>query len=182
MLTNEVLKEIYIEYRLLVYNLALNYMQNIEEAEEITQDVFVKIYQSYEGFKQQSSLKTWIYRITLNHCNDLVKYKQRQKRFGFQESLFYDNGEIRHDKEDWNHPGAQIENKESLRILFASIDKLPETQKSVFILSHIDGLGNKEISEITQKSVGAVESILQRAKETLRKELLEYYENWKRNK
>lgn len=182
MLTNEDLKQLYNEYHVMVFNLALNYLQNVEEAEEVTQDVFVKVYQSYGDFKHQSSLKTWMYRITLNQCNDLLKYKQRQKRFSVQESIFDESGTLRHEKADWNHPGAQIENSEQLKILFSVIEKLPENQKTTFLLSHIEGLGNKEIAEILEKSVGAVESILQRAKETLRKELVLYYEQWKRNK
>jgi RNA polymerase sigma factor (sigma-70 family) len=180
-LTSKDLKKIYDEYHLMVFNLALNYLQNTEEAEEITQDVFVKVFQSYDRFKHQSSIKTWIYRIALNQCNDLLKYKQRQKRFSVLERIFDDNGTIKHEQPDWNHPGIQIENSEQFHILLSTIDKLPEIQKSAFLLSHIEGLGNKEIAEIVEKSVGAVESILQRTKETLRKELLIYYEQWKRN-
>lgn len=181
-MTNEDLKKIYDDYHLMVFNLALNYLQNTQDAEEITQDVFVKVYKSYGHFKHQSSIKTWIYRIALNQCNDLLKFRQRQKRFSILERIFDDNGAIKHDRPDWNHPGIQIENSEQFHILILTINKLPEIQKSAFILSHIEGLGNKEIAEILEKSVGAVESILQRAKEHLRKELLDYYEQWKRNK
>ena len=66
-------EEIYHQYNMLVYNLALNYLHNTEDAEEITQDVFVKVYQSIENFKSNSSLKTWIYRITINQSLDFIK-------------------------------------------------------------------------------------------------------------
>ena len=68
----------------MVYNLALGYVQNTEDAEEITQDVFVKVYQKIEGFKSDSTLKTWIYRIAINQCIDYVKAKNAKKRFGFK--------------------------------------------------------------------------------------------------
>lgn len=83
------IKEIYDEHNGLVYNLCLNYLQNIEDAEEVTQDVFVTIFKKQEEFKSNSSLKTWIYRITINHCLDFLKEK---KRFGFIIPI-YDNSE-----------------------------------------------------------------------------------------
>ena len=72
---------IYNQYKTLVYNVALNYLQNIEDAEEITQDVFLQLYQSLDKFKNNSSLKTWIYRITINKSLDFIKHKNSVKRF-----------------------------------------------------------------------------------------------------
>lgn len=74
------LKEIYDEYKNLVFNLSLNYVQNVQDAEEITQDVFVKIHKSRHNFKQRSKVSTWIYRITINSCLDFIKAKNAQKR------------------------------------------------------------------------------------------------------
>ena len=80
---------IYIEYQRLVFNLALQYVQNIEDAEEITQDVFLKVYKHLSTFKQQSSLKTWIYRITINQSLDFIKSKSNKTRRFFT-ALFTD--------------------------------------------------------------------------------------------
>ena len=74
-------QNLYNQYSVLVYNLALNYLQNIEDAEEITQDVFIQINNSLDKFQDKSSLKTWIYRITINKCLDYIKHKNSQKRF-----------------------------------------------------------------------------------------------------
>jgi DNA-directed RNA polymerase specialized sigma24 family protein len=74
-------QEIYNQFKVLVYNVALNYVQNIEDAEEITQDVFVKINGSLDKFNNNSTLKTWIYRITINECLDFIKKKNSKKRF-----------------------------------------------------------------------------------------------------
>ncbi len=182
MLTNEQLKEIYAEHHKLVYNLALNYLQSVEDAEEITQEVFLNIYQSYHKFAWQSSLKTWIYRITINKSIDFVKAKKRQKRFAYLSSIFSNEGKLKHEPIDFIHPGAIMENKENVEILFKAIKQLPETQKTAFLLSQMEGLGNKEIAELMNKKVGAIESLLQRAKENLRRFLTNYYSDYRRNK
>jgi RNA polymerase sigma factor (sigma-70 family) len=75
--------EIYFEHHKMVFNLALQYVQNIEDAEEITQDVFVKVFDNLDSFKNQSSLKTWIYRISINQSLDLSKPKIHKKEIFF---------------------------------------------------------------------------------------------------
>ena len=80
-LDNRDFEKLYNQYSVLVYNLALNYLQNVEDAEEITQDVFIQINNSLSKFQEKSSLKTWIYRITINKCLDFIKHKNSQKRF-----------------------------------------------------------------------------------------------------
>lgn len=57
----------------MVYNVCLNYLQNIEDAEDVTQEVFVKIHRKLDSFNQQSSIKTWVYRISINACLDYLK-------------------------------------------------------------------------------------------------------------
>lgn len=69
----------------MVYNVALNYVQNIEDAEEITQDVFLKVHESLASFKKNSTIKTWIYRITINQSLDFLKKKKAKKGFIFLE-------------------------------------------------------------------------------------------------
>lgn len=164
-----------------MHQLALSYLQNIEDAEEVTQDVFVSLYQNYTQFEEKSALKTWIYRITVNKCLDFIKAKKRKKRFAVITSIFNKDQSVKHEKADFHHPGVVMENKENAAILFKAIEQLPENQRTVFLLSQTEGLGNKEIAVIIDKSVGAVESLLQRAKENLRKQLHVYYDNYQRN-
>ena len=66
---------LYNQYKVLVYNVALHYLQNTQDAEEITQDVFIQVYNSLENFNEKSSLKTWIYRISINKSLDFIKHK-----------------------------------------------------------------------------------------------------------
>lgn len=177
MTTTEItLAEYYNQFHKMVYNTALSYLQNIEDAEEITQDVFLELHHSIAGFRAESSLETWIYRITINKSLDLLKYRKRKKRFGIFNSINLDqSAPLKIPESDFHHPGVVLENKEKAAILFKAIDTLPEIQKTVFILSKVEGLGNIEIGEIIKKTVGAVESLNSRARENLKKELFDYY-------
>jgi RNA polymerase sigma-70 factor (ECF subfamily) len=166
--------EIYDQFKNKVFNTVLSYLQNVEDAEEVTQDVFVEIHRSRENFKGTSSLSTWIYRIAVNKSLDHIKSRNRKKRFAFITSLFEDSGALKHDSTDFHHPGIALENKENASILFKKIDELPENQKTAFILSKTEGLSQAEISEVMQMSVSSVESLLFRAKQNLQKKLSDF--------
>ena len=161
-----------------VFNTAISFLQNREDAEDITQDVFIEVYHSLEKFKQQSSISTWIYRITVNKSLDFLRKKNRRKEYGFIRNLFYkESGEINLDKGHFDHPGVLLEKKENARILFAAIELLSENQKTAFILFHVEELSQKEIAEVMGTSPKAVESLIQRAKATLREKLENLYKN-----
>ena len=166
----------------MVYNVALNYLQNIEDAEEISQDVFIKVHQSIDNFKDNSSLKTWIYRITINQCLDFIKHKNSQKRF-FIFGKKSENETEYLNSTTFEHPGILMENQENAKIVFEIINKLPENQKTAFILSKLDGLSNPEISEIMNTSISSIESLVFRAKTSLKEKLNSKFEEYrKKNK
>jgi len=164
------LEFLYQTHKDLVYNLALSYVQNSEDAEEITQDVFISVHQSISSFKAQSNIKTWIYRIAINKSLDFIKAKKRQKRFSQFTSLFFDNSsDIKYQDSDFRHPGIVLEEKEAIIQLFKIINQLPDNQKTVLILSKIENKPQKEIAEIMNLSIKAVESLFQRAKKNIEK-------------
>ena len=174
-------QNIYNQYHVLVYNVALNYLQNTEDAEEITQDVFVQVYNSLHQFGEKSTLKTWIYRITINKCLDFIKHKNSKKRlFIFGNKSQNENDYI--NVSNFEHPGILLENKEKSTILFKTINELPENQKTAFILSKMDGLSNPEISEVMQLSISSVESLVFRAKTNLREKLSVKFEEYRKKK
>jgi RNA polymerase sigma-70 factor, ECF subfamily len=168
-------RTIYDEYKKLVYNLALNYVQHDEDAQDITQEVFVKVYQHYgKHDPATASLKTWIYRIAVNHCLDFIRSKKSKKRFGFITSLFRsETNEPVSEAVHFNHPGISAEDKEDLQQLLLRINELPESQKAALILVKIEDRTQKEAAEIMNTTVKAVESLLQRAKQALAKKLNE---------
>jgi len=159
---------IYIANAATVYNVCLNYLQNASDAEEATQDVFVKVHEQLDSFKEDSALKTWIYRITVNQCLDFLKAKKRKKRFGFH--LFIHT----HVQEDsavfssFNHPGVQLENKEATERIYAAINQLPERQKTALLLKTMEGQSQNQIAEIMELSPKAVESLLSRSRANLK--------------
>lgn len=151
----------------MVYNLCLHYVQNIEDAEELTQDTFVSVYANLDGFKNESTLKTWIYRIAINKCLDFLKSKQRKQKWMQLFSLFgYEQSFI-----SLSHPGVELENKESIQTLLNLINELPDNQKTVIILSKIEQHSQIQIAEIMEISVKAVESLMYRAKNNLQKKM-----------
>jgi len=173
--------QLYKDYYILVYNVALNYLQNIEDAEEITQDVFLKVYQSMDTFNQKSTIKTWIYRITINQCLDYLKQKNSKKRF-FVFGKKSQNEYEYMNTATFEHPGIVLEKKQEAAILFSVINTLTENQKTAFVLSKIDGLSNGEISEIMELSISSVESLLFRAKGALQIKLSEKFEEYRKKK
>ena len=173
--------EMYDQYKSLVYNVALSYVQNTEDAEEITQDVFIQLFQSIDTFKQQSTLKTWIYRITINKSLDFLKHKKSQKRFFIFGKRSENEYEIQNIS-SFEHPGILLENKEKSKMLFEVINQLNENQKTAFILSKIDGLSNPEISVIMELSISSVESLLFRAKDNLKKKLGNKFDEYRKKK
>ncbi len=166
------LQEIYNSHKDEVYNLALHYVQNIEDAQEITQDVFVAVHQSYSSFRHGSSLRTWVYRIAINKSIDFLKAKQRKNRFVFVTSLFFENSnDLKHNPIENNHPGVMLEDKEALNALFIKINQLPDNQKTALILHKIEQKTQDEVAEIMNLSPKAVESLVQRAKSSLSKNI-----------
>lgn len=156
----------------MVYNLALQYVQNIEDAEEITQDVFISVHKNMGGFNNLSTVSTWIYRITINRSLDHLKAKNRKKRFAFITSIFSDNKEdLKYEPPVFDHPGVVLEQKEALRQLFAFINELPDNQKTALILMKLENKTQAETAEIMNISAKAVESLVQRAKTNLTKKL-----------
>jgi RNA polymerase sigma factor (sigma-70 family) len=159
-----------------VYNTALSFVKDISDAEELSQDVFMTVWNSISSFKGESALSTWVYRITVTKSLDLIRSRQRKKRFAFLTSLTTIRNEIKHHPVNWIHPGIIEENKEKAAYLFSAIDQLPENQKVAFTLSKIEQLSQKEIADVMQIKEGAVESLLQRAKQNLKKYLEGIYE------
>ena len=172
---------VYNEYHLLVYNVALNYAQNIEDAEEITQDVFLKVHESLSDFKENSSIKTWLYRITINQSLDFIKKKNSKKRFFIFGKKSQNEFELTN-VSNFEHPGILLEQQEDAKVLFLVINTLPENQKTAFILSKVDGLSNPEVSEIMEISISAVESLIFRAKKELKEKLSNKFEEYRKNK
>ena len=173
--------KLYNEYSVLIYNVTLNYLQNVEDAEEITQDIFIQLHSSLHKFQEKSTLKTWIYRITINKCLDFIKHKKSQKRFFIFGKKSQNELELLNIS-NFEHPGIVLENKEKAALLFGIINELGENQKTAFLLSKVDGLSNPEIATIMKLSVSAVESLVFRAKVILKEKIANKFEEYRKKK
>lgn len=169
-------KSLVTNYQDLVYNTALGIVQNSEDAEDVAQEVFIQVYRSIDQFKGDARLSTWIYRITTTKALDHIRSRKRKKRFAFITSLFGPNDELVHEPVDFQHPGVALDRKEQAALLFRMIAQLPENQRIAFTLHKTEELNYQEIAEVMQLSVSAVESLLFRARQNLRKLLEKYYQ------
>ena len=152
-----------------VFNTAIGIVQNAEDAEDVAQEVFIQVYRSIHSFKGESKLSTWLYRIATTRALDLLRSRKSKKRFGFMQRLFGDNNEPIHEIPDFNHPGVSLDQKENAAKLFKAIAQLPDNQKTAFTLHKLEDLSYQEISEVMKTSIPAVESLMHRAKQNLRK-------------
>ena len=152
-----------------VYNTAIGILQNAEDAEDVAQEVFVKVYRAIQNFKGESKLSTWLYRIATTGALDVLRSRKSKKRFGLVQRLFGGGNDPVHELPDFIHPGVTLERKENAAMLFKAISELPENQKVAFTLHKLEDLSYQEVSEVMKTSVAAVESLMHRAKQNLRK-------------
>jgi len=167
-------KELVDNYQQKVYNTCLGFVKNPEEADDLTQEVYIEIFRSILHFRMDSKLSTWIYRIAVTKSLESLRAKKRKKRFAILRSLFYQDDSAL-EIPDFEHPGVIAENKERSKIIFQAMDKLPESQRTAYTLHKVEGLSYEEVSNIMKKSVSSVESIMHRAKANLQKYLYDYY-------
>lgn len=149
-----------------------------EDAEDVAQEVFIEIHKSISRFREDSSLSTWIYRISVTKSLDYLRKKKRKKRYGIVRSILGLENDVEIIPASSNSlPDVRLEQKERALVLRNSVDALPDNQKVAITLSQYEGFSNKEVADIMDTTVSAVESLLHRAKSNLHKKLYNYYEN-----
>lgn len=164
---------LYAAFAKTVYNVALHYTQRVEDAEEITQDVFVKLHERSDQFRGEASAKTYVTRIAVNQSLDFLRRRSRLKRGGDAVVRALDDSVNERELQDFDHPGYALEQKEAVANIYAALNQLPATQRTAIILLKIQGHTQQETADIMQTSVKAVESLFQRGKRALRDLLAE---------
>lgn len=153
------------KYKRKIYLTAYRLLGNHEDARDITQEVIIKMYNELKNFRRESSIYTWIYRITTNlSLNELKKRKIRN---------FFDYDEVEEwlFKDETQSPELSYRENELSNKIQEAISKLPDKQKTVFTLRYYDGLSYEEISEILGTSIGALKANYFHAINKLQKEL-----------
>lgn len=167
------------KYQKKVIKTAYYFLQNMEDAEDLSQDIFIDILDSARRFRKTSTLSTWIYRITVNKSLNLVKKNRRKKIFHSLEDYF--NKKPNDSGPTHNEPvltTSPLEENERREILNNAIQSLPENQKIAFILCKYEELSYKEIAEIMNMSLSSVESLIHRAKLNLQKRLATHFSEY----
>jgi RNA polymerase sigma-70 factor (ECF subfamily) len=168
------------KYHQKVFNLVYRYLNDYDEAQDLTQDTFVRAHQSWSTFRGESQVYTWLYRIALNLCHNRLKQLRRRQRVE-AESL---DQPVEGESEDMLRevpdltlsPERMAENKELQQVIKRAIRQLPEDYKQVIILRDIEGFSYSDIAKMTGSSLEAIKSRLFRARTAL-KELLRPYLN-----
>jgi RNA polymerase sigma-70 factor (ECF subfamily) len=161
-------------YQALVVNTCYNLLGNRQDAEDVAQEVFVKVYQEARGFRAESKISTWLYRIAVNLS---LNHRRKQKWdryldiFAFSKDRRENPAEVLEAPEE-DRPDRQLEKKERSRILREALETLPGRQRVAMILHKFEGLSYQEIAEVLQTSLSAVESLIHRGKVNLQKKLL----------
>jgi RNA polymerase sigma-70 factor, ECF subfamily len=163
------------QYQVPVFNTCLGIVQNHHDAEDIAQEVFIGIFRSIRGFRSDSKLSTWIYRIAVNKSINFVRKQKRQKWLTPLGDFFTGKSEPEFHSASSAPYSSEIEKQQRMQHLHAAIDALPENQRIAFTLNKYDELSYLEISEIMNLSVSSVESLIHRAKVNLQKKLWSSY-------
>ena len=164
--------ELVATHQRMVFGLALHLLGDRDEALDLSQEVFLRVFRTISSFRGQSALRTWIYRIVINqarnrqrwwrrrHRRDQVSLDEHLQQFGDMEST----GDVL--------PDRLLASKETAARIWQALDRLPFDQRTALILREVDGLRYEEIAFSLGVAVGTVKSRLTRARQALRADLL----------
>lgn len=172
----KVFREFFDQYQLSLLKLCIGFFHNEEDAKDIVQDVFIEVFQSIGQFRGDALLSTWLFRIAVNKSmNQIRKNKNRRILSSFNSVLPFNKKDITDITDESEISDRHIESKEQAKIIRKAIDLLPGNQRIAFILSKYQDLSYKDISEVMNISLSAVESLIHRAKLSLQKKLYNLY-------
>jgi RNA polymerase sigma-70 factor, ECF subfamily len=159
------------------------FVGNMEDAQDLSQDVFIEILRSSGKFNKKAALGTWIYRITINKSLDHLRKQKRREWLGSAGRILNLSSEIKvNEHTNAEMPDLRHEEMENRRILEHAVNSLPQNQKIAFILSKYEEKPYKEISQIMNISLSSVESLLHRAKKNLQKKLITHFSEYASNR
>ena len=164
--------ELVATHQRMVYSLALNLLGDRDDALDISQEVFLRVFRTLSGFRGQSALRTWIYRIVVNQVRNRQRWWRRRHRsdeVSLDEHLQH-CGELEATQDVL--PDRLLASKETAAHIWQALDRLPFDQRTALILREVDGLRYEEIAFSLDIAIGTVKSRLTRARQALREELL----------
>src|SRR5688572_13312372 len=170
-------RELVAEHRDRVFNLTYRMLGNRAEAEDVAQEVFITVFKTIDTFREESKFSTWLYRVTVNHCKNRIKYLARRHdrdRDELDEATHSPNGasvNTSFSSPRTPQPDRALEGVQMEVILQKAIEQLDDDHRIVVVLRDVEDLSIEEICEITGLPDGTVKSRLHRARLALRKKL-----------
>ena len=154
-------------YKSQIYSVTYSMTHNHADADDLSQDTFVKAYENLRKFKLGTNLRSWLCRIAVNSCIDHIRHRKR-----LSENALDDQAELLPDR----NPGPQdnLESSELMENITAAVDSLPRDQRTVVVLREMQGFGMKEIAKIMKCSESTVRWRLHYARKKMQKKLQVY--------
>ena len=166
-------EELLNRYQEKIYQFCFRFIGNTEDAADCSQEIFIKIYQHIGQFNYRSKFSTWIYRITINTCQDMVKsksYKYRQRSVELEQPD-EDSAGVQVPANGSSDPESIMQHKEIQIYFQRALLKLKEMQRVVLIMRDVEGRSYEEIAQATRLKIGTVRSTLARARYSMAEQL-----------
>lgn len=155
------------------FAIAYNFVGNPEDAKDVLQEAFIKVYLNIKKFKEEAKFSTWFYRIVVNCSLDFLRRKKTMCKV-FTQNLLDEEDKVQEFEDKRYEPGRILMNEELSIVIDNSILELPEKQKVCFILKHQNGLSNQEIAQALKCTISTVKVHLFRAVRNLQEKLSGY--------
>jgi RNA polymerase sigma-70 factor, ECF subfamily len=156
-------------YEKKVYNLTYRMMGNHEDANDLAQEAFIRVYQSIDQFRGDARFSTWLYRIATNVCLDELRKRSRRQAESLDEPVLTQDGSVMREIPDWSdNPEEALNRREIQTMVQTGIQSLPEEQKIALILRDLQGHTYEEIAEMLDISLGTVKSRINRGRMALK--------------
>jgi RNA polymerase sigma-70 factor (ECF subfamily) len=165
------------KYQEMVLNVCNSFLHNYDDSMDVSQEVFIKVFDSIPKFKEQSKISTWLYRIAVNKSLNYIRDKKRKNIFSSLDLLF-DNSAENPGKtiyDETSNSAENMEKEEEKEALYKAIDSLPKKQKVALTLNKLEEVPYKDIAEIMNISVTETGVLINRAKKKIQQKLVKQF-------
>jgi RNA polymerase sigma-70 factor (ECF subfamily) len=156
------------KYERPVFSTIYRYVGDRVAAEDVAQEVFMKVWRRAKSFKGRSSFSTWLYRVVVNQCLNFRRKRARSRNVPLDENIVADGPAL----------DERLDEESRAAAVRAAVDELPPRQRMALILTKFEGRSYREVAEIIGTSTSSVESLLFRARQSLKEKLLPVKERW----
>ncbi len=154
-----------------VYNLLYRMVHDKDEVEDLTQEAFIKAFNSLQNFNEEFAFSTWLYKIATNNCIDYIR-KKKLATFSIDKPIASKDGEYSYEIPDSSYePDKSLIAGQRTKILQEAVNGLPEKYRQVILMRHSDDMDYQEIADTLQLPLGTVKAHIFRAREILHKRL-----------